>query len=175
MSSSTIGGDVSGRHLPNLAGTAVIERILLVCGVEDEIERQVWVEALHRVRRLPGPRPASAPAPFQGLERYIVADAPWFFGREDPAGRVVDLAEQSPENPIVLVGASGSGKSSLLAAGAAAAMIEQGWKYSVLTPGSDPSPAIERLACDVAENFAAGHRRPRQSHHRACAPGRTRR
>jgi hypothetical protein len=157
-SSSTIGGYMSGRHLPNLASTALVERILVACGVDDERERQAWVDALHRVRRMPGPRPASSPAPFKGLEKYTVAEAQWFCGREELTGRIVDRAGQLPDSPIVLVGASGSGKSSLLAAGVAATMIEQGWACSALAPGGDPQAAFERLTGEIAEHLAAGHR-----------------
>ena len=56
-------------------------------------------------------------APYRGLTAFETDDEPWFFGREDVTELIAFLAEQRHGRPLMLVGASGAGKSSLLQAG----------------------------------------------------------
>ena len=70
----------------------------------------------------PGKHMASGDAPYRGLASFGPQDAPWFFGREDVTQRLVELATgwgigAGVGLPLIVVGPSGSGKSSLLAAG----------------------------------------------------------
>jgi WD40 repeat protein/transcriptional regulator with XRE-family HTH domain len=157
-SSSTVGGYVSGRHLPTIGATGLVERVLLACGVDDDAERAAWVDALNRVRRTPGPRPVDGPAPYKGLAGYDVADAPWFRGRESLTERLVAEAESGPGSLLLLVGASGSGKSSILRAGLAATLAGRGWDVHVCTPGAEPEAAVIAVTSDVARGAAAGRR-----------------
>src|SRR5262249_38529737 len=53
----------------------------------------------------------------RGLARFETQDARWFFGREDVIEQLVSLAAQPSALPLVLVGSSGAGKSSVLRAG----------------------------------------------------------
>jgi WD40 repeat protein len=55
--------------------------------------------------------------PYQGLAPFEEADEPRFFGREDITELLAFLAEQRSVLPLMLVGGSGAGKSSLLRAG----------------------------------------------------------
>jgi len=132
---STTGDYFSGRHLPGNAQPEQLIRLLQACGVTDTAEQTRWLDALRRARRSPG-RKMPADSPYRGLARFEPEDARWFFGREDIAERLAELAEsglalsadgepREPRHwsgsadglPLVLVGASGSGKSSLLRAG----------------------------------------------------------
>ncbi|MDJ0771129.1 MAG: ATP-binding protein [Ilumatobacter sp.] len=75
---------------------------------------------LRRQIEVHGPDVAWAESPFRGLASYDVRDAPIFFGRTRAQQRLRALAEQreEAESPWVLVtGATGSGKSSLIRAG----------------------------------------------------------
>jgi WD40 repeat protein len=120
--------------------------------------------------RVPGrPRPpeqappgADAVCPYRGLKAYDVADARYFFGREVLTGRLVArLAEQLPgAGVLVVVGPSGSGKSSLLRAGLIPALEaglpnipgSRAWPRVVLTPGAHPIATLaSRLAHLVGE------------------------
>jgi WD40 repeat protein len=56
-------------------------------------------------------------APYLGLAPFEESDEQRFFGREDVTELIAFLAEQRPGLPLILVGASGAGKSSLLRAG----------------------------------------------------------
>jgi len=85
---------------------------------------QEWlIRSIVRVgsRRPAGPVDVTMPAlcPYPGLRSFERADASWFHGRDRMiTDLLVRLADQVRRGePVVLVGASGSGKSSLLRAG----------------------------------------------------------
>ncbi len=127
---STAGDCFSGRHLPAPGqghGSESLHKILAACGETDPARLGQWTNALGRARRPPGKRPrgkhmASGDAPYRGLASFGPEDAPWFFGREDVTQRLVELATgwgigAGVGLPLIVVGPSGSGKSSLLRAG----------------------------------------------------------
>lgn len=151
--SSTVGGYFSGRHLPPVSATETVERILAACGVPAGAARQAWIDALNRVRRLPGPRPADAPVPYRGLESYGPDDSLYFFGREKLVARLIALVTSSTSTgPIVMVGPSGSGKSSALQAGLAARLRRAGnWEICTFTPGPRPLEALEAARSSIRE------------------------
>ncbi|HEU5475530.1 MAG TPA: serine/threonine-protein kinase [Actinophytocola sp.] len=99
--------------------------------------------------------------PYPGLRGFDKADADLFYGRDHVVtDLLVRLAEQlDGGEPVVLVGASGAGKSSVLRAGllpalAAADGAEPAvWPQIVITPGPDP---IATLAYSVANQIGAG-------------------
>src|SRR5436190_1289931 len=62
------------------------------------------------VRRAPGD------PPFKGLQYFDEDDAEWFFGREELTAELVKRL-RGPQSLAVIIGASGSGKSSLVRAG----------------------------------------------------------
>jgi WD40 repeat protein/transcriptional regulator with XRE-family HTH domain len=120
---STTGDYFSGRHLPGNGQPEQLISLLQACGVTDTAEQARWLDALRRARRSPGKK-MPADAPYRGLARFEPEDARWFFGREEIADRLAELAnagsapsESGEGLPLVLVGPSGSGKSSLLRAG----------------------------------------------------------
>ncbi len=138
LQASTLGGYFSGRHLPPLKPVDALTQILKACHVTDPVDVQWWHEALRRVRRAPGPRPASAGLPYRGLSPFQASDAQWFFGREGLTSTLVDLVKGGGDGPTLLlvVGPSGVGKSSLLRAGLIAAMDPGA--CLLLTPGATP-------------------------------------
>ncbi|MGW2219921.1 nSTAND1 domain-containing NTPase [Nonomuraea sp. NPDC001684] len=105
-------------------------------------------ERASRDPRPPGPRIC----PYPGLAAFTREEAAWFFGRErqtaDLTGRVAELYD-SPA-PLFVVGASGSGKSSLLQAGLLPAIARgelgvagsSGWPSLLFTPTADPLGAL---------------------------------
>lgn len=77
--------------------------------------------------------------PWPGLRPYEPADAERFFGRDaEIEGCLERLANSST---LVLLGGSGTGKSSLVRAGLAPRLGQ----YSIITPGSDPVSAMAGL------------------------------
>ena len=91
--------------------------------------------------------PAPGVSPYKGLLFFDESDAELFFGRETLTTHVVDrvanLAVDSSSRFLAVVGASGSGKSSLIRAGLAVALKQTGWHVSTFTPGTNPVKALE--------------------------------
>ncbi|GGM89950.1 hypothetical protein GCM10010106_41790 [Thermopolyspora flexuosa] len=89
-------------------------------------------------------------SPYRGLAAFTAGDADYFFGREELTRTLVDrVAEQATTgDPLVVIGPSGSGKSSLLRAGLIATLRRSsGTEVILLTPGPDPLGALAaRLA-----------------------------
>jgi WD40 repeat protein len=125
---ATTGDYFSGRHLP--LDREQFARILAACGETDPARVEQWQLALARIRRLPGRR---GEAPYRGLARYEAADAKWFFGRKDVTNLLWSFAAAPAELPLLLIGSSGAGKSSLLRAGLLPRLTEQpdGWLVAV--------------------------------------------
>jgi WD40 repeat protein/class 3 adenylate cyclase/tRNA A-37 threonylcarbamoyl transferase component Bud32 len=102
------------------------------------------LRAPERIRALKGPG-VSAPlpareSPYRGLLAFEPGDRRFFFGRE---GVVEEIrARLSPGRPLAIVGASGSGKSSVLRAGVVGAVlageVERFERARILTPGDEP-------------------------------------
>ena len=139
MQASTVGGYFSGRHLPPLKPPTALPDILRACGVTDPTTVQEWEDALRRVRRAPGRRPANAPIPYRGLASFQPDDADWFFGRETLTETLVRRITEpavSGDGVLLVVGPSGAGKSSLLRAGLVAAL---GHHYTEHEAEPDPS------------------------------------
>lgn len=101
------------------------------------------------------------PSPYQGMEYFDVADADRFFGREQLSAELVEHLRYRPL--LAVVGASGSGKSSLVRAGLIPAlqgtkpMIDGSqpprgssrWFYHIVTPTSHP---LESLAASLTRS-----------------------
>lgn len=119
-----------------------------------ELQRAILVQddslALEvATRREPAPDLRDV-CPFRGLAPFTHGDAEFFFGRRRLVGELVARLRDSPL--LVLVGASGSGKSSLLQAGLLPAL---GRSHVVVRPGQSlPLPgATEILAVDQLEEL----------------------
>jgi WD40 repeat protein len=95
--------------------------------------------------------------PYRGLEVFDVEHAPFFFGREALTEWLIVALRASPSGQenrfLAILGASGSGKSSLARAGLVAALKRgmldgsDAWPIVILKPGRDP---IESLAVELA-------------------------
>ncbi|MCQ0012869.1 WD40 repeat domain-containing protein [Actinomadura madurae] len=87
-------------------------------------EAESWLDALRRVRRTPGRRPAVVP--YRGLARFEAEDAGWYFGREALTATLVERVRGlGGKGALVVVGPSGAGKSSLIRAGLIPALREE--------------------------------------------------
>lgn len=82
------------------------------------------------------------PRPYRGLERFEGEQSEFFFGRDSYIRRLIERI--SEEGFVAVVGASGSGKSSLVRAGLWTDIAEaakpgiRGWRRITLRPGADP-------------------------------------
>jgi transcriptional regulator with XRE-family HTH domain len=117
------------------------------------------------------PRPgAVAGSPYRGLAVFGEQDAGFFFGREAAAAAVLDQMSRLPAGTGLLVvsGASGAGKSSLLRAGVlpriraeglAAAPGAASWPQVVFTPTRAPLDELALRVAPLAGADAAAVRR----------------
>ena len=114
---------------------SVIERLLREPRVTDAFEEIA----------LP---PAWPKSPFPGLRAFTAEDAPIFFGRERETDALVKRVEE--KRVVAVVGASGSGKSSLVGAGLIPRLLltsgNEGWRSVWTTPdylgSGDPFAAL---------------------------------
>lgn len=97
-------------------------------------------------------------SPFPGLVAFTEKDAPIFFGRGRETDELVETLRQS--RFVAVIGASGSGKSSLVAAGLLPRLAHNAiegsstWRTIRFTPGPDPFAALA-LAAAVDRTTAA--------------------
>lgn len=139
---SQLTADLTAKHLP--AGYSLVEL---------GPHRLRGVERPQTLHAVAGPGvTAPAPAtqcPYRGLLAFDSDDRAFFFGREAVLGLVIERL--APPRLLALVGASGSGKSSLLRAGLIASVgageVPGVTSTRLVRPGAQPPAAID---CDAA-------------------------
>ena len=101
--------------------------------------------------------PEAGEPPYQGLQYFDERDASRFFGREQLTVRVIGRLQRT--RFLAVIGASGSGKSSLVRAGVVPALKSGArlidgslppsgsvhWAYQVFTPGGHPLDALAAI------------------------------
>lgn len=104
------------------------------------------------VYRLENPAPPQVEwprgrVPYPGLDAFVEDEAAVFFGREAQAAELTRRLHASSQRPsdrfLVLVGASGSGKSSLVRAGVMPRLRQRRWTVlPAFSPGANPLGAL---------------------------------
>ena len=131
---TTVQGWLTGRHRPTPALRPQFEALMRKLGVDAEIPGDWWEMdvALSHMR--------DGGSPYVGLRPFTVDDSSIYFGREREATRLAEHIRRiaDPNGLVVVLGASGSGKSSLLAAGLVAGQcgaegVLAGWSATVVT------------------------------------------
>ncbi len=94
---------------------------------------------------------------FPGLAPFDTSDAPVFFGRDAETERLASLirslSAQRTQRSVVVIGASGSGKSSLVRAGLVPRLLAEGWwALPPVFPGPKP---LDSLAFAFAQAWKA--------------------
>jgi WD40 repeat protein/transcriptional regulator with XRE-family HTH domain len=143
---STLGGYFGGRHLPPPNRPDALRDLLSAIGIP-EAAHDRWLRALRRAAKGRRATPSAIGTPYPGLRPYGTEDAAAFFGRDRATAeltRLVHRAHTESDTPIVVVtGASGSGKSSLLRAGLAPAL--ESWHVVVTEVDADPCGSLDRI------------------------------
>lgn len=79
--------------------------------------------------------------PYQGLYHFSYENSEYFFGREVFVEKLFQYTET--RNFIPVLGASGSGKSSVILAGLVPKLVQAGnWQFTHFRPGNDPFHAL---------------------------------
>jgi WD40 repeat protein/DNA-binding XRE family transcriptional regulator len=133
-------------RLPDLA--TLTARFIPALHAEDQPEVAVrLLELAAAVRREDAP--AAGLPPYKGLYYFDESDAELFFGRETLTETLVNRINtglKSDQRFLAVVGASGSGKSSVVRAGLIPALRwrqpSSGWPVYVMTPTSHPLDAL---------------------------------
>ncbi|MGP3951451.1 nSTAND1 domain-containing NTPase [Streptomyces sp. 7N604] len=137
-SAPTLSEAAAGRKLPSLKVTLAYVR---ECGGDANAWEQRWLQLTEDTTHQP-----AVPCPYPGLAQFRSEDKDLYFGREDVAEELTNLVL---ERPIVgLVGASGSGKSSLLRAGLLPRIrenVSEQTEIRIVTPGPDPLDLLTAL------------------------------
>ncbi|MFC9650682.1 caspase family protein [Streptomyces sp. NPDC056937] len=114
-----------------------------------------------------GPERDGSPCPYPGMRPFLPEQRHLFFGREELTEALVHrVTHAEPERPVVLVGPSGVGKSSLLRAGLGAALGVSAPGPVLLLPAPGPRPframaarwaqAVGRSFGEVEQALGAG-------------------
>jgi WD40 repeat protein len=118
--------------------------------------------------------------PYPGLDAYGADQRQFFFGREVEVGSAVKHLESTGNRILLILGSSGSGKSSLVLAGILPHLYDshhEAWLFAPrFTPGSQPVAALAKAAADAigrpdrAEEIEAELRRAPDRAHAIMAP-----
>ncbi|WP_327109284.1 nSTAND1 domain-containing NTPase [Nonomuraea glycinis] len=148
---STIGDWFAGRGLPSPSSRELLFQVLHVCGENDPARLDDWLTGWRQARRGRDAR-RTGTSPYLGLAAFQPENAAWFFGRADLTeslvARVHALRERGGGIQVV-VGPSGSGKSSLIGAGLLAELKLE------LGPGPGPGPGLGVVRTPGAEPMKA--------------------
>ncbi|MCQ8773644.1 nSTAND1 domain-containing NTPase [Streptomyces telluris] len=136
-SPSTLSEAAKGERLPQLG---VVLAYAQACGGD----RGEWEARWRAASKACETPEEAAPCPYPGLAAFDETEAGWFFGRGDLVKTLSRCVECEPLTFVV--GASGSGKSSLLRAGLLP-RLGQRWRAVLLTPGTRP---LSELAAAVS-------------------------
>jgi WD40 repeat protein len=146
---TTIAGYCTGRHLPQLSVDRQFSLLLTAMGVPPGKDHDEWIARLVGVRARSARITEPSRNPYLGLRTFEPSDADVYFGRSDLSAQLVEAVRRAGDGqtPLVVVGASGSGKSSLLRAG-----LLPAFPSSVLfTPGATPMREWLRAANEADE------------------------
>ncbi|MGW7446641.1 nSTAND1 domain-containing NTPase [Kitasatospora sp. NPDC054795] len=145
---ATLSRAAGGQQLPSLpVALAYVE----ACGGDTAEWERRWHAAVRDTAAEDGD---DADAPYRGLARFEPGDRERFFGRDRLVADLMELVDS--RRMVAVVGASGSGKSSLLRAGLIPALRDRGATGTgpaairILTPG--PRPASDHAALMAPAN-----------------------
>lgn len=152
----------SGRHAESLRTYQQLRTTLVnELGLDPSPSLQRLQERilLHDPSLLPQPERSAPEAshrnPYKGLRSFTEADAPDYFGRDALVERLL-AALQKASRLVALVGPSGSGKSSAIAAGLIPRLREGAipgsdrWVIAQMVPGANPLSELEAVLAAAA-------------------------
>lgn len=160
-SATTLADAAAGRRLPSLP---VVRGYVQACGADPSVWEERWRQVAQEVATDHALEEEPEQPPYPGLASFQTEDAERFFGRDRLVAKCTErLAEGGL---LTIVGASGSGKSSVLRAGLIPALVSaEGGKsgaecraecaYHVVTPGPWPLKVLDELPSDLSGTLLA--------------------
>jgi WD40 repeat protein/DNA-binding SARP family transcriptional activator len=135
-----------------LASELGVEPALETRHLYEQIFQGVWPPVITSDAEAGSRLPRSIGAcPYRGLAAFREQDQPFFFGREHFVQQLLD-AIRTRRMTAVIIGSSGSGKSSVIAAGLIPALRSEGdWRIVELRPGTDPFHALAAALLPLLE------------------------
>ncbi|MER6841969.1 helix-turn-helix domain-containing protein [Streptomyces platensis] len=143
-SAATLSQAAAGERLPTLP---VLMAFVEVCRGDAAYWQSLWEQVNDELAQQPRADDDADP-PYRGLARFEPGDAELFFGRDQLVDDLLQLARG--HRVVAVVGASGSGKSSLLRAGLVPRLrhtddpVLRPAAVRILTPGEHPPSAGDR-------------------------------
>ncbi|BCM72572.1 MULTISPECIES: NACHT and WD repeat domain-containing protein [Streptomyces] len=129
----------AGENLPTLA---VALAYVAACGGDADVWEKRWRGVAEELAAVPREDADAEESPYRGLARFEPGDADVFFGRDQLVESLLELVRA--HRSVVVLGPSGSGKSSLLRAGLIPCLSEGAGldtplaAIRILTPGAHP-------------------------------------
>jgi WD40 repeat protein/energy-coupling factor transporter ATP-binding protein EcfA2 len=144
FSSTTLADAAGGERLPSLEVTLAY---VAACSGDPATWEERWRATTAQLTDAG----LEQPAPYMGLSAFHMEDADRFFGRERLVDEVVGQVTRRPF--VVVFGASGSGKSSLLRAGLVPAITKgrNQWCPIVMTPTDQPLYELADRAAKLSD------------------------
>ncbi|MCW5951055.1 MAG: hypothetical protein KIT69_02190, partial [Propionibacteriaceae bacterium] len=169
---ATAQGWLSGKHFPTPALRPQFIRLVAELGLTESIPEDLFGDPWTAMQ----PQLRSGVSPYLGLRPFGVGDAPYFFGRTAEtrrlAQRLAQLRRLRGHGVAALVGPSGSGKSSLLAAGlvATACTVGElaGWRARAVAVAELPDCDPAELDLVVVDQFEDALRLPAREEYLAA-------
>ncbi len=125
---------------------------------QHEVIKLLITEPLKPIIIKPSPSPPPDTfinrSPYKGLKRFNARDKDLFFGRERLTNKLIEAVNQS--NLVLVLGASGSGKSSVVRAGVIPqieSLSETPYQCCLFTPNRDPFISFHRSLLDPEEDI----------------------
>jgi energy-coupling factor transporter ATP-binding protein EcfA2 len=97
-----------------------------------------------------GPR---GPNPYPGLRPFTAENARYFYGREEEITELLNLITKQQKRLILMFGASGAGKSSLVKAGVVPRLEKEGWETISCRPQKDAFGHFAQAICKEDDYF----------------------
>ncbi|MFM2303587.1 MAG: hypothetical protein RLZZ135_997, partial [Cyanobacteriota bacterium] len=142
----------SSQEQDNLVKNANVGRDLTFAPVQNIIETQIIQSSVEVVTQ----RELNKNSPYQGLKRFNFKDRERFFGRDKLIARLFEAVNRS--NLSLVLGASGSGKSSVVRAGLIPELkksLESQIFYDfIFTPNQDPFDSLYRCLLSEEKDYS---------------------
>jgi len=161
---ATVQGWLAGKHFPVPALRQNYLRMAQHLGLADKVPDDLWDDSWTDVR----PKLRTGRPPYLGLRPFGARDRDLFFGRAAEARRLADavlaMHQADGHGLIAVLGASGVGKSSLLAAGLVGTQtvdgVLAGWTVAQLSVGELAEAAPQSAQLVVIDQFEELFDRP---------------